>query len=475
MTLRWKLALLCATLTFLILLCFAAVLGSFVGSGIRSEHRGETLKIARALARSTDVGIRPTVGGFEFAPRISTAGARIGSGEVVEVHRVDGRLIAANHSALGLGLGPFSPRFADTVRTIGGFEVAVVPVPASSGVGPPEYFVRFARPFESAEDSVARLWLFLAIGVAAGSALALLAGLTVSRQAIRPIASLSGLARRIASTQAPSERAPDLHSDDEVADLATSMNLMLDSWEHARNEREEAFRRERDFVADASHELKTPLTAIQANLQMLEAESPQDREAVAAALASTRRMSALITDLLELARIEARGDEAEGGHSSARTVVDRAIRELGPLLEGRELTVDVPTELEVAVPEGEALRILVNLLENASSHTPPGARIGVEAVESGERDVLLRVTDGGPGLPEGMEGKVFGRFCQAEGPADTASGRGTGLGLSIVRALARSHGGDATARNLEHGGACFEVVLPRSDGVEPAPRKADEA
>ena len=151
---------------------------------------------------------------------------------------------------------------------MGRFSVASEPIPDSASL---PSFIQYARPDDDVEATIDRLWLFLAAGVLGGTALALLAGLAVADRAMRPIAALTSLARDITTTRDPSRRMPIPAADDEIGELAETMDGMLESLDEARTERERAFERQREFVADASHELRTPLTSVQANLELLQA------------------------------------------------------------------------------------------------------------------------------------------------------------------------------------------------------------
>ena len=280
------------------------------------------------------------------------------------------------------------------------------------------------RSSEGVDDTVARLWFFLGAGVLGGTLLALLAGLAVADRAMRPIKALTGLARQITSTRDPSKRIPVPATDDEVGELARTMDGMLQALDEARSEREQALERQREFVADASHELRTPLTSIQANLELLLAQnsgSEDDRHAVDSALSSTRRMSGLVSDLLLLAR-------ADAGRRVARTEVDLAQIAAGALDEVQPLAGErrVESHLEGPLPmhgsPDELHRLIRNLLENAVRHTPEKTTVELTARRDGG-EALLEVLDDGPGIPAGIEEQVFDRFVRGEGPADTV-GRG---------------------------------------------------
>jgi two-component system OmpR family sensor kinase len=120
---------------------------------------------------------------------------------------------------------------------------------------------------------------------------------------------------------------------------------------------------------------------------------------------------------------------------------------------------EVGTSVPVLGNPDELHRMVLNLLDNAVSHTPDGARIRVR-VEADGATATLEVADDGPGIPDANREQVFDRFVRGTGPADTAGGSGTGLGLAIVRAVARSHGGEVEASRSSLGGAQFRVTLP---------------
>jgi signal transduction histidine kinase len=291
--------------------------------------------------------------------------------------------------------------------------------------------------------------------------------MAVANRAMRPIAALTAAAGDIAATRDPSRRIPEPQSDDEVAELARTLDQMLRELDAARSETESTINRQREFVADASHELRTPLTSILANLELLDeslagGDSADEDEvaAVASALRSSKRMNRLVGDLLLLARADA-GRLGERLECDLALITAEALEEVAPVSAGHTFASNLVESALVAGSPDELHRMVLNLLENAIRHTPDGTKIDVAlSEESGMAH--LRVSDDGPGLPEGMETLVFDRFARGQGPADRASrnGTGTGLGLSIVRAVAAAHGGTVTAGASESGGARFEIEVP---------------
>jgi two-component system, OmpR family, sensor kinase len=462
---RWRIAVTTAGLTLVILVCFALVLGNVVGNRIRGDFREELRSAARTLAAETRVSIDPIAGIEADTPNLS-AFALPEDAQIKVLNQAGQQVAWTNHAAR---LGP--PQAG--ISQIGELSVATEPITRSDSL--PAY-VQYGRPDSGVNDTIARLWFFLGAGVLGGTVLALLAGLAVADRAMRPIKSLTNLARQITSTRDPSKRIPEPVADDEVGELARTMDGMLQALDEARSEREQSLERQREFVADASHELRTPLTSIHANLEMLQAEgvgSEDDRQAVDSALSSTKRMSGLVSDLLLLAR-------ADAGRRAATKGLDLAAIAAGALEEVQPLagTSRIESRLEGQLPlEGnpdELHRLVRNLLENAIRHTPEKTTVELTARRDGD-EALLEVLDDGPGIPADMEDDVFDRFVRGEGPADTAAGGGSGLGLAIVRAVAEAHGGTVSAGRSTYGGARFSVRLPLQRVPAPEPKDSGSA
>jgi two-component system OmpR family sensor kinase len=466
---RWRIAATTAGLTLLILVIFALVLGQVVGNRIRSDFREELLSATRSLAAETQIA-NDQISGPIITRRPDIRAYATPEDATIKIFDATGHLMADTNPRVHLG----PPRLG--IHQVGELSVATEPVTFSLGnlrsvVG----YVEYARSTEGVNDTVARLWFFLGAGVLGGTLLALLAGLAVADRAMRPIKSLTGLARQITTTRDPSKRIPEPAADDEVGELARTMDGMLQALDEARTEREQALERQREFVADASHELRTPLTSIQANLELLQAEgagSEDDRTAVDSALSSTKRMSGLVSDLLLLAR-------ADAGRRVARTEIDLAqvaagaLEEVEPIAGERRLESHLEGPLPMNGNPDELHRMIRNLLENAVRHTPERATVELTGRRDGD-EALLEVLDDGPGIPAGIEEQVFDRFVRGDGPADTVGGGGSGLGLAIVRAVAQSHGGSVNAGKSAYGGARFSVRLPleKAGGSRPGEREA---
>jgi signal transduction histidine kinase len=467
--LRWRLAAVSASLTLVILMLFGAVIGGVATQRIRDDFNGEVHSAVQILAGEIRIEYPA------FGPPQAQGGPRLE--DFVLPDDASSRVLDVNGDLLteagsdATALGPPHAGLSDH----GDVKVATERIVDEGGnvTG----YVQYGRNVEHLDSTVGRLWLFIAVGVLGGTLLASLAGVAIARRAMRPIASLTATAREITTTRDPSRRMPELAVEDEVGELAATLEQMLRSLDAARAEREGAMQKQREFVADASHELRTPLTSVLANLELLQAslggpEQAEDREVIDSALRSSRRMSRLVGDLLLLARADA-GRLDKHGRCDLAEVAGDAAAEAAPLMGERTLTVDNDRPLRVEGSADELHRMVLNLLDNAARHTPAGATIELSLHEDGE-DAVLEVADDGPGIPAAMREQVFDRFVRGEGPADTARGTGTGLGLAIVSAVAGSHGGSVEALESESGGALFRARIPlaESDQVVTGPLKA---
>ena len=335
-----------------------------------------------------------------------------------------------------------------------GWRVESRPVEVLGYVDP--LVIQYAQRLSSVQATANRVKVFLAFGVLGGGLLALLAGLATARRAMEPIAEMTAAAREVERSRDPTVRIPRPNSEDEVAELARTLESMLGALGEARAETEATLARQREFVADASHELRTPLTSVLANLELLEEYlDGEQREAAASALRSSRRMRRLVADLLLLARADA-GRATPHEPVDLSSVVTDAAAELEPVAGGHEISVSAPPGMVVDGSRDELHRLILNLMENALRHTDPGTAVEAQ-VERVDGAIVLAVEDDGPGIPEELRDKVFERFFR--GSSDR--GGSSGLGLSIVRAVTESHHGTVgLVPPLDGRGARFVVRLP---------------
>jgi two-component system, OmpR family, sensor kinase len=463
---RWRLAAVSSGLTLIILLLFGGAIGQIATQRIRDDFNNEVHSAVQILAGELQINY-PPFGEPELTRSPQLDAFVLPDDASVRVFDGSANVIAESTNAGSLG--PPKPGITDH----NGMRVATERINSESGeiTG----FVQYGRNLNHIDDTVDRVWLLIVGGIVGGTLLASLAGVAIAGRAMRPIASLTATAREIATTRDPSRRMPEPAVDDEVGELALTLDQMLRSLDAARSEREGAMQRQREFVADASHELRTPLTSVLANLELLQESlrnqnQAEDREVVDSALRSSRRMSRLVGDLLLLARADA-GRLDKHRHCDLAEIAGDAAAEAAPLMGDRMLTVDNDRPLPIDGSPDELHRMVLNLLENAARHTPSGSEIEL-TLRQDNGDAIVEVADDGPGIPVGMRTQVFDRFVRGEGPADTARGTGTGLGLAIVSAVAESHGGSVEAAESDLGGALFRARIPvgsngDSDGRKP--------
>jgi two-component system sensor histidine kinase KdpD len=233
------------------------------------------------------------------------------------------------------------------------------------------------------------------------------------------------------------------------------------------------------LLESVSHDLRTPLAAIRAAAGGLaDADvpwQPDEARSVAASIdRDAERLSALVTNLLDLSRIEGGALHPDRQPFVLADLVAYAIDRLQPQLDGRNVTADIPADLPLVLIDPVHLdQALQNLLENAVRHSPATARIRISAHgESGR--VVLVIEDGGPGVPDELLPRLFERFFRVVRPRE-GSRHGTGIGLTVVRGLIESSGGSVTARRSELGGLAIEIVLAVAPPAVPTePGAADE-
>ncbi|ASF09374.1 sensor histidine kinase [Nocardia brasiliensis] len=293
----------------------------------------------------------------------------------------------------------------------------------------------------------------LALPLAAG--LALLA----ARGVLRPVRELRDTARRLADGDLTARG--NTRGGDELSELTVTVNHMAAQLESTVYRLRASEAESRRFVADVSHELRTPLTTLTAVVEVLEAESDRmtgdQRASALLAVDATRRLTALVADLIEVSRFDA---AAERLHPEALEIVAAVRDSLAARLwdDGRvRLRAMEPVE---AIVDRRRLDVIVaNLVGNALAHGTPPVQVDIRTASE---DVLITVDDHGTGLPATDPDRVFTRFYKAD--AGRGGAGGSGLGLAIAREHARLHGGDITAGRAPTGGARFTVRLPRTPG-----------
>jgi signal transduction histidine kinase len=456
---RWRLAGGSAALTFVILASFGAIVGVLTTRQVRGEFNDEVRSAMDQLQRQLHLHWIGDTGLLDCNKTVHLNDYASAEHAQIRIYDQDGVVLCTQTQGIkikGAKPLPATPAFPPppqpgTYQELGYRvevrDIAVKPVKHA--------LVLYARPLSDIDHTLARVQFVLLLGILGGTILALLAGLATAGRAMRPIAGLTEAARDIERTRNPKRQLPMPEADDEVAELARTLEDMLGALDAARSDTEQMLDRQRKFVADASHELRTPLTSVLANLDLLADElRGEQAETAQAALRATRRMRRLVGDLLLLARADAERSQPHRPTDLAEVLVDVAA-ELGPMAEDHELSIDARSAVVPGVRD-DLHRLLLNLLENAVRHTPPGTHIRA-ATGPVDAHAEIVVEDDGPGIPAELASRVFDRFVRGAGDG----GRGSGLGLSIVRAVAESHGGTvALEPSAGATGTRFVIRIP---------------
>jgi two-component system, OmpR family, sensor histidine kinase MprB len=312
--------------------------------------------------------------------------------------------------------------------------------------------IQLARPLDGVDRILAHLRLGLFLLCVGGMALAFALGRLAARRVLAPLAEVAQTAQHISETEDLTSRIH-VHADDEVGQLATRFNAMIDRLQRSRAELDDSVHAQRQLVADASHELRTPVTSLRTNIEVLlaggELSEEDRRRLLADVVEQSEELSALVGDLIELARGDLPIESVED------TRLDRIAAE--SVARGRRNSPDVSFEasLTPVIVEGVPERLgraINNLIDNAARHSPPGGTVEVVVDRDG-----VRVRDHGTGIAPDELPYVFDRFFRG---ANSRGRQGSGLGLAIVRQVALQHGGSATAANAPRGGAVFSMHLP---------------
>jgi two-component system sensor histidine kinase MprB len=382
------------------------------------------------------------------------------------------QLVAADGSTRGDIALPITPQttavaagnanpFFENV-TIGGTRFRQLTFPTNLHEGPAIVpgAVQLARPLNGIENILRNLRLVLLLVCAGGVALAAVLGRLAARQVLAPLAEVAQTAQHIEETEDLSSRIR-VHADDEVGQLATRFNAMIERLQHSRDALDDSVRAQRQLVADASHELRTPITSLRTNIEVLLEQGDKlteddRRRLLADVLEQSEELSALIGDVIELAR----GDLPITSAEDVR--LDRIVAESVSRAQRDFTHVEFETSLEPVIVEGvpeRLARAVNNLIDNAAHHSPRQGLVEIVVDRDG-----VQVRDHGTGIDEADLPYVFDRFFRG---ANSRHRQGSGLGLAIVRQTALQHGGSVEAANARDGGAVFRLRLP-TEAEEPS-------
>lgn len=436
-----------------------------VAETLRSRAR-EVVRVAQVSGGLT--GIRPEVGILIEPPADEIRGREV----YLQALDPQGRPVVASVNLSGQSLPVTAGAMRvietrqeslETLNVAGRFRLRMLSVPILRGddlVG----VLQSAQSLQLADSTTTRSRNLLIGGAALVFVVASLSALYLTRTAVNPVAEITRTAEAIYRQGDLSRRINVGAGKDDLSALGRTFNRMLDHIEDSVDA-------QRRFVGDASHELKTPLTVIRGNAELLGRDpSGTDAPAARAITREADRMQRIVNDLLGVAELDDPG-ELSFEPVNLRALVVRVLTDLSPMAADRSLTLSGADTAWVFADADKLERALRNLVQNAITATPDH---GVIHLRVSERDhtVAFVVSDNGPGIPAEHLPHVFDRFYRVD-PARSRAGGGTGLGLTIVRSVAETHGGGVQARQADLGGAEFELRLPASRPPDDAPSGLD--
>ncbi len=336
-----------------------------------------------------------------------------------------------------------------------GAEARLFLTPARIGNG--SFVIAVAQSLAEQHETLGSLKMAMLITAPLALLAASLGGYVLARKSLAPVVRMSDKARAIGATNL-SERIEVVNARDELGELAATLNDLL-------GRLEESFTAQQRFMADASHELRSPVTILQGELDVTLSRDDRDaadyRESLEVMRRSVRRLTRIVRDLFLLARSDAgevplKHETLYLGEVASQTA--RAYRTVAAE-KGVTLAAECDEDLIVGGDEDLLQRMIGNLIENAIRYAPKGTGVRIRCTAAGGT-ARLEVRDHGPGVPSGMHEQIFERFFRADPTRGAASGSGAGLGLPIARWIAAAHGGRLWLESSSDEGSVFVATLP---------------
>jgi signal transduction histidine kinase len=434
---------------------FRATLGATAVVGVALVVAAVALVLFLRGSLTEDVRIAARLRAEAVAELLSAGASSLRLGgdddEFVQVLAPDGRVVAASPNAEG-SPALARPQPGESIRVEPPFEddpFLVVAAPAVTDEG--TFTVVAGRTLDVVEESTQAVVVLLVFGLPLLLLVVALVTRGVVGRALRPVDEIRSEVDGISTTELH-RRVPVPATGDEISRLAATMNRMLDRLQRGRD-------RQRRFVSDAAHELRSPVATIRqhSELALTHPEAVPPQELAQTVLHEDLRLQQLVEDLLLLARLDERTEEVPPEQVDLDDVVlaeiERVRQTDGTPIDARSLSGG-----RVTGDPRRLTRLVGNLLENAARHARSAVAVGLH--EEGS-EVVLQVDDDGPGIPEADRSRVFERFVRLQAARDRDTG-GAGLGLAIVAEVADLHGGTSRALDSPLGGARFEVRLPRA-------------
>jgi heavy metal sensor kinase len=332
-------------------------------------------------------------------------------------------------------------------------------------VGNQAFVLVIAQSLAAQQETLADLRKAMLITAPLALLVASLGGYVLARKSLAPVVRMSAKARDISATNL-SERIEVVNARDELGELAATLNALL-----ARLD--ESFAAQRRFMADASHELRSPVTILQGELDVTLSRDDRDaadyRESLEVMRRSVRRLTRIVRDLFLLARSDAGDVPLKRETLYLGELVSQTVRAYRTVAAEREVTLIAECDEELVVSGDEDLlqRMTGNLVENAIRFAPRGTEVLIRCTAAGNQ-ARIEVRDRGEGVPDELRERIFERFFRvdrARGATPTTAGSGAGLGLPIARWIAVEHGGALRLEQSDSTGSLFVVTLPRGSSA----------
>ena len=328
------------------------------------------------------------------------------------------------------------------------------------------YVVVAGSSLEPTDEELESLRDILAYVVPIALMLAGIGGWFLAGQSLSPVAAMVDRARKM-SAENLSGRLPVANPRDELGRLAETFNDLLSRLEASITTQRQLMVTQRQFMADASHELRTPVattrTAANVALQQPHREEPEYRDTLAIIEQQATRLSRIVDDMFTLARADAGTYPVRQMPMYLDEVVDDVVKAARVLASTRDVSIEAATIPSAALTGDEDLirRLMVNLLDNAIRYTPAGSTVRVD-LEQASGGYALSISDHGPGIPADVQPRIFERFYRADAARTRRDGAdgGAGLGLALARWIAEAHGGHVSLARSSEAGTTFTAFLP---------------
>ncbi len=454
-SIRARLTLWYAAVLAVVLVIFCALTYLFVRHGVMQTIDASMSETARQVERTFAEEIRETRGHIDAEGFRELLAPFREAGRHVSILTDRGDLLAtSDHRARVLS----SKELIGKQGFVGSRDDDKRVLVAHTAFGP--WLIVVVQPLEEAHETLERVIEAMFIAVPIAIVISSLIGYLLARAVLAPVAAISRKAREITAERL-TERIEVRNPNDELGQLATMLNDLL-------SRLEQSFVAHRNFMTDASHELRTPIAVVQGETDVVlsrDRTAGEYKQSLEIVRSSVRRLSRIVTDLFFLARSDAGAYPVEKRQFHLEEAAAECIHEVRSLAQQRRVTVNHVPEGEMPIVGDEHLiqEMLVNLLNNAIRHSPEGGSVDVSLISVSDA-YEIAVRNRGTGIPASAQPFIFDRFYRV----GDGGGAGTGLGLSIARWIARAHAGDVVLRSSDETGSVFVVTLPKINASPPS-------